>query len=104
MHEVVVSMDAGTARRNSSGKSSRNLLPTCRTVQMATTIVKNEKRFWKLTSDLFLYILLTTLLTLALNKRIPTSPYICQKSIVDTFVRVRYKGNISFTEVNTVGP
>ena len=103
MHEAVVSMDARTARRNSSGKSSRNLFPTYRTVQMATTNVKNEKRFWKLTNNLFLYILLATLLTLALNKRIPRLPYIFYKSIVDTFVHVRYKGSISFTEVNTVG-
>jgi len=100
MHKAVVSTDTDDTRRKSSGMSSPNLFPTHRTVQMATSVVKNENRVWKLINDLSVYIFLATLLTLILNTRIPQSPYICQKSIVDTFVRVRYKGNTSFTEVN----
>ena len=100
MHKALVSMDADEARRQSSAISSRDLFPTHRTVQMATSVVKNENRVWKLVNELFTYIFLATFLTLILNTRIPRSPYLCQKSIADTFVRVLYKGNTSFTEVN----
>ena len=98
--ETVVSMEAVATRRQSSGMSNCNLFPTYETIQMAKSVVKHGYRVWKLIDDLYLYIPLATLLTLVLNTRIPISPYIYQKSIFDTFVRVRYKGNISFTEVN----
>ena len=90
---------ANVARKSSSRESSCFLFPSYLTIQMAALIVKNERRIWKMFVDLSLVILLSTLLSLVLNKRAPRSPYILHKSIEDTFVRVRYKGNLTFSEV-----
>ena len=100
MDYTFLPVPANVAGKGPSGESKWFLFPTYLTIRMAASIVKNERRFWKLFVDLSLAIVLSTLLSLLLNTRAPRSPYILHKSIEDTFVHVRYKGNLTFSEVN----
>ena len=81
--------------------SSCYLFPTSWTVRMAALIETNEHRVWKLLSEVSLSVVLATLLALALNKRLPESTHVFHKSLVDTFLRVRYAGSVDFSEVRT---
>ena len=99
MDEAFFSVDTNVARRRSSGTSSYYLFPTDWTVRMAASVVTNGHRLWKLLSDFALSILLALLLTTILNYWTPASSYNVHKSLVDTFVRVRHAGNLTFTEV-----
>ena len=68
---------------------------------MAALIETNEHRVWNLLSDGSLSVVLATLLAVALSKRIPESSYTFHKSLVDTFLRVRYAGSVDFSEVSS---
>ncbi|KAI0208686.1 Polycystic kidney disease protein 1-like 3 [Lamellibrachia satsuma] len=101
MDEAFFSVDTNVVRRRSSSTSSHYLFPTDWTVRMAASVVINGHKLWKLLSDFSLSILLALLLTTILNYWTPASSYNVHKSLVDTFVRVRHAGNLTFTEVRT---
>ena len=68
---------------------------------MAGLILTNEHRVWKLLNEVSLSVVLATLLAVALSKRMPESSYMFHKSLVDTFLRVRYAGSVDFSEVRS---
>ena len=75
------------------------MFPSESVIQMASSTVKKESRMWRLFSEFCLSVLLVTIVSVALNKWDHDSSCVFRKSLVDTFVRVRYNGNLTFSEV-----
>ena len=91
----------GSSSNTGSSSTSPNtkMLPTRSAIRTGKSTIKKEHRMRKVCNDLFLSVITCVFLMAALNSGALKSAYLFQKSMVDTFVRVRYGSNVTFTEV-----
>lgn len=92
------SENGGTSDLSSSCSS----LPTRNVIQMGASVIKKQHRMRKWCYDFSLPIVISLAVMATLNSGTLQSAYLFQKSLMDTFVRVRYGSSVTFTEVWTL--
>ena len=69
---------------------------------MGASVIKKQHRMRKWCYDFSLPIVISLAVMATLNSGTLKSAYLLQKSLMDTFVRVRYGSSVTFTEVWTL--
>lgn len=74
-------------------------VPSRKTIAKASEVMKLDDRLWKILREVGICLLFCTFIGVITNRQRQRLSFVLNKSIVDTFVRVKYTRNITFNEV-----